>query len=125
MNWIAGIWNVDGHPIDPDQLDRLGAPVKEHAPDGCHSWVDRHIGMICCKCNTIRVPLNEASAGSAEERKTRVCFDGRLDNRDELLAQIGSNHLNCRHATDSEVVAALYEARGTQCIKEIVGDFAL
>jgi asparagine synthase (glutamine-hydrolysing) len=48
--------------------------------------------------------------------------DVRLDNRAELLRRAAPVAAD---ATDLEVVLALFEARGAQCIRQLVGDFGI
>lgn len=59
--------------------------------------------------------------GAFSPRGHRLAWDGRLDNRHDLLSQ-GDIH---RRATDAEIVMASYIRSGTEFLSRLVGDFAL
>jgi len=52
-----------------------------------------------------------------------ITWDGRLDNRADLVHQMG-NPLSMEH-TDVSIVAAAYQLWGTGCFAKLVGDWAL
>jgi asparagine synthase (glutamine-hydrolysing) len=52
-----------------------------------------------------------------------LCWDGRLDNRAELLN--GLRDFLTAEATDVEIVAVAYELWGTECFAKLIGDWAL
>jgi asparagine synthase (glutamine-hydrolysing) len=52
-----------------------------------------------------------------------ITWDGRLDNRAELVSEF--SHLLKLTSTDVEIVAAAYERWGTNCLKRLIGDWAL
>jgi asparagine synthase (glutamine-hydrolysing) len=52
-----------------------------------------------------------------------VTWDGRLDNRAELVGKLG-NGLSM-DATDVAIVAGAYEKWGTECFAQLIGDWAL
>ncbi len=54
-----------------------------------------------------------------------ICFDGRLDNRAELLALLGARGAVLARAPDSAIVLALFEALGDDMVKALAGDFAI
>src|SRR4029077_9993036 len=52
-----------------------------------------------------------------------LTWDGRLDNRDELVRELNAV-LNTR-STDVSIVAAAYERWGTACFAKFLGDWAV
>ncbi|WP_296615824.1 asparagine synthase-related protein [Sphingomonas sp.] len=54
-----------------------------------------------------------------------VCFDGRLDNRAELLSLLGAAAPTLAEGPDSVLVQALVLALGDRFLQHLVGDFAL
>ena len=52
-----------------------------------------------------------------------LTWDGRLDNREELLSFLGTPVSDS--GTDVSIVSALYERCGTKCFGKLVGDWAL
>jgi asparagine synthase (glutamine-hydrolysing) len=51
-----------------------------------------------------------------------ITFDGRLDNREELISRLGRTH---RGAPDPALIAHAYDRFGTPNLRELIGEFAL
>lgn len=51
--------------------------------------------------------------------------DIRLDNRDALIADLGIDLLTSRQSADSEILRLAWRKWGAQCLRRIVGDFAI
>ncbi|MBI2220410.1 MAG: hypothetical protein HYU53_04320 [Acidobacteria bacterium] len=51
-----------------------------------------------------------------------MTWDGRLDNREDLLLQIGGTLPGC--ATDAEITLALVERRGLDAFRDLIGDWS-
>ena len=56
--------------------------------------------------------------------ETVVRFDGRLDNRDELLSELRCDDVT-EHSSDSAIVFAAFARWGHQCLSRLNGEFAL
>jgi len=122
MSVQAGFWNFDGEPADQEFLTRISHAVAEYGPDCETVHVDGPVGMLYRPLHTTRE--------SRVERQPHVCthkitltWDGRLDNRDELLAQVLSDMTDDR--TDVAIVAAAFVRWGPGCFAKLVGDWAL
>jgi len=122
MSVQAGIWNFDGAPVDPEVLTKISSQTAEYGPDGEEMLIDGNIGMLYRPFHT--------TAESCLERQPHVfgsgkvmTWDGRLDNRDELISELGSP-LNTE-STDIAIVAAVYEKWGCDSFAKLVGDWAL
>src|SRR2546430_593295 len=117
MNWIAGIYNIDGRPVDPELLDQLAEPVRPLAVDGYSAWTDGPVGMVSCRFNTTRECLDEPSPLVAPDRTFSLSFDGRLDNRDDLVRALRSRTPALdTTTTDAELLAGAYNAWGARCL---------
>jgi asparagine synthase (glutamine-hydrolysing) len=53
-----------------------------------------------------------------------IWFDGRLDNRADLLSDLGSEDVT-EHSSDSRIVSAAFARWGDQCLSRLNGEFAL
>ena len=120
MSGIAGIYNFETKPVNPWQLTVLSQALAEHGPDGGNEIITARVAMVYRAFHT--------TAESRRERQPLVsiwghtlCWDGRLDNRDELLALFGGE---CDR-TDAGLVLAAYQKWGTDFLPRIIGDFAL
>ena len=122
MSGIAGLYNFHGRHVDPAQLLALGSVLAERGPDGGRGVVDGPVGMIYRAFHT--------NAESRRERQPLLSrsghllgWDGRLDNRDELLPLL-RNELRSDW-TDVALVFAAYQKWSTDFLARLIGDFAL
>src|SRR5262245_5168989 len=65
-----------------------------------------------------RQPIQRASG-------TRLVFDGRLDNRDELIDQLRRHEDTSTAMPDAELAAALYDLSGPDFAQQLLGYFAV
>jgi asparagine synthase (glutamine-hydrolysing) len=124
MSGILGIWNLDGRPVEHAVLSRLSAPLAHRGPDGEGRWVQGPVGLAC---RLLRV-TPESSAETqplVHVSGTVVVFDGRLDDRDELLALLGGTPDISDNSPDPALVLAAYAAFGDRFTEHLNGDFAL
>jgi asparagine synthase (glutamine-hydrolysing) len=122
MSVQAGIWKFDGQPVEPALLDKLGNQAAEFGPDGETIYVDRNIGMLYRPFHTTAESRLERQPHAFGNGKI-ITWDGRLDNRDELISQIVAP-LDTG-STDVAIVAAAFEQWGYDCFAKLVGDWAL
>lgn len=120
MSGIAGIYTFETKPIDPWQLTVLSQALAERGPDGGNELSTARVAMVYRAFHT--------TAESRRERQPLVsvwghtlCWDGRLDNRDDLLALFAAE---C-DGTDAGLVLAAYQKWGADFLPKIIGDFAL
>jgi len=122
MSVQAGIWHFDGKPANQDILQRISGATAHHAPDGEDLKVMGPIGMLYRRYHTTHdSPLKrqpyKSSAGLI------YTWDGRLDNRDELMAELsiapGSE------VTDVDIVSAAFERWHSDAFRKLDGDWAL
>ena len=125
MSGIAGIYNLDGQPVDPALLAGMTSAVADRGPDGVGHWIDGPVGLGHRMLQTTPESLHEKQP-LGDDGNSSLCliFDGRVDNRDELRAEIESKGARLRSDTDAEIVLRTYEVWGEACPGKIVGDFA-
>ena len=116
MSGVFGCWHLDGRPLNLDTF-RTSLARLSPAPVIPMTWHSGPVG-IGHKSNWNSGPSQPQIGG-----KSIACvFDGRLDNRDELLGAIGDRSLH-PDSHDCEVVRAAYEAYGEHFVWRIKGDF--
>src|SRR6266446_4042881 len=122
MSAQAGVWNFDGKPVDQSFLASFASALEHYGPDDVNSYVDGSTGMVC---RTFHTTLE-----SHLERQPyiSVCgnvitWDGRLDNRDELIPELWDEQTVDQ--TDVAIVARAFERWGTECFRRIIGDWAV
>lgn len=124
MSGIVGVWNLDGRPLPPQLLADLNTTLAHRGPDGDGAWVEGSVGLAC---RLLRVTPEAAqeSQPCVSLSGTALVFDGRLDNREELLASLEDTRGIGRECPDAELVLAGYEIFGERLPERLSGDFAL
>lgn len=120
MSGIVGVWNLDGRPIEPALLARLSATLAHRGPDGDGLWVQGAMGLAC-RLLRVTPESSEETQPLVDASGAALVFDGRLDNREELLA-ILEVPAGC---PDPALVLAAYQAFGERFTERLAGDFAL
>ena len=120
MSGIAGIYNFATKPIDLWQLTVLSQALAERGPDGGSEIITGRVAMVYRAFHTTAESRREGQPMVSVWGQT-LCWDGRLDNRDELLELFASE---CDR-TDAGLVLAAYAKWGADFLPRIVGDFAL
>src|SRR5260370_11674054 len=122
MSVQAGILNFDGRAADRAFLGKLSSAIEQFGPDGGSTYVDGPLGMVYRAFHTTlesrleRQPLR-SSQGIV------ITWDGRLDNRAEVMPQVWDDLTDDR--TDVAIVMAAYENWGTDCFCKLIGSWAL
>jgi asparagine synthase (glutamine-hydrolysing) len=122
MSVQAGIWNFRGGPVDPGLLNSLSESLKQQGPDGEFSFVNGDVAMLYRPFHTTAESRREKQP-HVSRRGFVFTWDGRLDNRDELIAEFRS-YLDA-DPTDVAIVASAFDHWETGCFRHIIGDWAL
>src|SRR5207249_670532 len=107
VSGILGIWNLDDRPLDQDVLARSSDTLAHRGPDGCDIWIDGPLGLayqmlrVTPESLTDRQPL-------VTTQGSEIVFDGRLDNRDELVTMLRADRSVSFDCPDSILVGAAY-----------------
>ena len=124
MSGILGIWNRDGRPVDRSELLRLRATLAHRGGDGEGLEIQGSVALACC----LRRIAPEAAAETqplVSSSGVVVVFDGRLDNREELLSLLRPMSPVSPDSPDPALVIAAYDAIGDAFPERLNGDFAL
>lgn len=122
MSALAGILNLNGAPVDRRLLDEFGRRLAWQGPDGGGYKQTETAAIVFRAHHTDRESKRErqplvSSAGDI------LAWDGRLDNRDELISQL-RGHVD-HVSTDVEIVMASRLKWGMGFLPHLIGDFAL
>jgi asparagine synthase (glutamine-hydrolysing) len=122
MSVQFGKWNFAGEPLAPPLLERVRTLLKPYAPDGTTIYSDGGLSILYGAFHTTKESRHETQPQVTNSGAV-LTWDGRLDNRAELLALLREGP--SIHAPDSEIVAAAYERLGTAWVQKLAGDWAL
>jgi len=122
MSVQAGIWNFDGRPVDRKLLENLSDSLRQQGPDGESYYVDNSIALLYRPFHTTAESRQEKQPYIAR-RGFILTWDGRLDNREELISDLRSD-LDAS-PTDVAIFAAAFHCWDTDCFRRVVGDWAV
>jgi asparagine synthase (glutamine-hydrolysing) len=124
MSGIVGIWHLDGRPADHREIARLLVTLRHRGRDAEAVRVDGTAALGSCLARTTPESASEIQPAVADDG-TMLVFDGRIDDRDELIAALASRIRVPTEASDSTLALAAYRAFGNDFPVRLTGDFAL
>jgi len=113
MSGLLGLVDLSGSPVEPELLEALAAACAYRAPGGITCRVLEGAGLAYFALHQGDRPLFTSGIS--------VLFDGRLDNRPELLARLARDP----ESPDAALILAAYLEWGDGCLERLLGDFAL
>jgi len=119
MSAIVAIVNADG--VRNGAVQTLQAPLSYRGADGQSRVQLDQVGLGCHHLFT--KSLDGAAPPPVEVGGNWIAFDGRVDNRGVLVQKFGPPAEE--NLTDPELVLALYNEFGLDCLEFIEGVFAL
>src|SRR5277367_1489709 len=108
MAGIAGIYCADGRPADSSELGRMAAALAHRAPDGISYWHSGPVGFAHLQFCTTPESLQERQPLVGPGAGTCLVWDGRLDNREELIEALSSRSAPLVDDTDPGLVLSAY-----------------
>lgn len=122
MSVQFGRWSFDGQPPEPGYLEKAGSMLAPYGPDGGGAYSAPGIDILYRAFHTTKESRREkqphvTSSGSV------FTWDGRLDNREELIEELGGA-LSCESG-DVEIVGAAHDQWTTDCFPRLIGDWTV
>lgn len=122
MSVQFGKCNFDGRPIDFRELEKVLPLLVPHGPDGEGHICKDNFALVYCAFHTTTESRQELQPFSARTGAV-ITWDGRLDNREELLVAL-PGELSFK-STDLQIIVSAYEQWGVQSFAKLIGDWAL
>ena len=122
MSVQFGRWNLDGKPVDPAYLAKVKPLIAPYGPDDEGAYAISNLSIMYRAFHTTKESRRETQPHVSEPGVV-ITWDGRLDNRAELVRRLPS--VLTLSATDVSIVAAAYEEWGSDCFAILIGDWAL
>lgn len=124
MCGIAGKLYLDAsRHVSREEVDRMRDCLGRRGPDAAGTYVDRHVGLGHRRLSVI--DLEESSQPmSTPDGRIWIVFNGEIYNYRELRAGLQAEGRRFRTSGDTEVILALYERYGEDCVAKLRGMFA-
>jgi asparagine synthase (glutamine-hydrolysing) len=122
MSVQFGRWNFNGKPVDHDYLEKVSPLLAPYGPDDSGSYAKNDLSILYRAFRTTKESRLETQP-HVTPFESILTWDGRLDNRAELIRQLGE--LVTAQSTDVEIVSAAYEYWWEDCFAMLIGDWAL
>lgn len=124
MSGIAGIFNLDGRPVDKALLESMSEAIAHRGPDEEAFWLQGSVGLAHRQLRTTPESLNEHQPTPLDNGDYVITCDGRVDNREELIPALAAHAPVDAETSDAELLLRAYMAWGSDCVKRVIGDFA-
>jgi asparagine synthase (glutamine-hydrolysing) len=122
MSAIGGVINFSDEPVDPELLKELGQSLEPYGPDGSFDMRRTSVGMVHRAFHTNRESRHETQP-LVQPDGLMLAWDGRLDNREELMSLLRDELRN--DESDSSIVIQAYKKWSITFLNRLIGDFAL
>lgn len=121
LSGVFGIVNFDGAAVATADLDRQKSALKHLGPDRATHWAGGNAGLgallmrVTAEDMFDRQPIREAGLVFVS--------DARIDNREEIAAELGIGEAALRDMPDSALLFAAFRRWRDACVDHLVGDF--
>lgn len=126
MCGIAGFTQYRADVADvPALLNRMGDAIQHRGPDASGVYIDECVAL--CHRRLSIIDLSEAGAQPMHSPSGRyvTVYNGEIYNFQALRVELEEEGLKFRGSSDTEVLIALYEKHGPDCLQMLNGMFAL
>lgn len=122
MGAIFGLVNLDGSPVESEDLDRMNAALAPHGRDGGGIWELGAVGLGNRLMRFTPQDCYEQQPLITPDRQSILVLDGRIDNRDEIATELGILRPPSE-TPDSALISNAYARWGSDCVRHLVGAF--
>ena len=123
MCGICGIVYAEPGRVDAARLKQANDLLIHRGPDDAGSFVDEHAGLAMRRLSIIDLATGHQPIASPDGR-AHIVFNGEIYNFPELRAELEKDGYPFTTRSDTEVLLALYEKLGKDCVRRLRGMFA-
>lgn len=124
MSAIGGIVHFDGAPVVRSDLERMSHAMEAFGRDGQRISLVQSVGFVVRTTHITPEDILDTQPVRLSGNDTLV-FDGRIDNRADILRSLGLSESEGRRSSDSALVGRAWERFGRECLGQLVGDFGV
>lgn len=125
MCGIAGLIRFDRKEIHLSDLKRMSDTIAHRGPDGEGQWIsdDNRVGLAHRRLSIIDLTEHGAQPMHYKDRYV-ITFNGEIYNYIELKEQLIQQGYTFHSDSDTEVLMAMYDKYGVDCLTALDGMFA-
>jgi len=123
MNGILGYLRIDGAPVAAAQLAAMQEAMAYWGVDGAAQWSDGPVGLGCQFCFCTPEEKEPSLPYYDQERGWVLTAGAFLDNREELIAELGLSLAAGRELPDTLLIHRAYVRWGEDCVQHLLGDW--
>ena len=125
MCGIAGICHIDGPDrVSLNSVKNMIGALCHRGPDEAGVYLDDRVGL-----GHARLSIIDLSSGTQpihnEDKSLWIVYNGEVFNYPELKKDLLRKGHRFYTTSDTEVVLHLYEEQGSDCLKQLNGQFAM
>ena len=125
MPWALAAGGIAGFVgSDPELLERMLASIVHRGPDDEGFFTDEHAALAMRRLSIIDVSGGHQPIESRDGNLV-IVFNGEIYNFQELREPFERAGYPFKTRSDTEVILALYEKEGPECVKRLRGMFAI
>ncbi|MFL5827782.1 MAG: asparagine synthase (glutamine-hydrolyzing) [Thermoleophilaceae bacterium] len=124
MCGICGLASLSGEPVDAEVLSAMNATLVHRGPDDEGYHREGRVGLAARRLSIIDLEGGHQPI-SNEDGTVTVVQNGEIYNHRELRADLERRGHRFATRCDTEVLAHLYEERGTRFVEDLRGMFAI
>ena len=124
MSAFAVIYEPSNKPTNPAMLERMMMRLSHRGPDGSNSLSTSHTAMGHWHFWATPEDIGEKQPLQLSGTRFKIVFDGRLDNRVDLLASLDCDQEKGNQLSDAALALYAYARWGENCVEHFTGVFA-
>lgn len=109
----------------PGTLNKMGEAIRHRGPDAGGVFIDDQIALCHRRLSIIDLSESGAQPMTSPSGRYITVYNGEIYNFPELKKELLEDGINFRGTSDTEVMIALYEKYGPDCLKLLNGMFAI
>ncbi len=125
MSAFAVVYERSNTPVDPGVLERVMERLSHRGPDGRSMLLTDQVALGHWHFWTTPEEVGERQPLALSRLPFKIVLDGRLDNRSELIAELGLSSEDGKRLSDAALILHAYADWGEHCLEHFIGPFAL
>src|SRR5687767_12470040 len=125
MSALALLYTRTDEPASQQRVAAMLRALDHRGPDGCDAIVRGNAALGHQHFWTTPEEIGERQPLTDPDSGISIAFDGRLDNRDDLLRALRLNHGINQPLSDASLVLHCYLQWDEACFERLLGAFAI